>query len=148
MAGSASAITIQLTTSWSVFASYEHFWTPSLRTSLYGSYLEVSRNAAAAMPRLAATASGASDRAGVQHGLVDVELSARARQWNVTKDFYVGLDVIYSKLNTASINGGLPYHPDVRVRHRTSGWHLLRRPTRTGFGHLARSPRHRSLMMA
>jgi hypothetical protein len=31
------------TTAWSVFASYEHFWTPSLRTSVYGSYLDLSR---------------------------------------------------------------------------------------------------------
>ena len=30
-------------------------------------------------------------------------------QWNVTKDFYVGLDVIYNRLNSASINGGNPY---------------------------------------
>jgi hypothetical protein len=35
-------------------------------------------------------------------------------QWNVTKDFYLGLDVLYSKLQSASINatnvipGGFP----------------------------------------
>ena len=34
----------ELTTAWSVFASYEHFWTPSLRTSLYGSYVDYSRS--------------------------------------------------------------------------------------------------------
>jgi len=32
-------------------------------------------------------------------------------QWNVTKDFYVGLDVIYMKLNSASINNGAPFVP-------------------------------------
>ena len=40
---------IQLTTAWSVFASYEHFWTPALRTDLYGSYLSVRYNATANM---------------------------------------------------------------------------------------------------
>jgi hypothetical protein len=96
---------IQLTTSWSVFASYEHFWTPSLRTSLYGSYLAVSR--------------GALGNAQVCSSLVvagtpcdqDWQMSTvgSRTQWNVTKDFYVGVDVIYNRLNTASINGGLPF---------------------------------------
>ena len=31
---------IELTTAWSAVASYEHFWTPSLRTSLYGTYVD------------------------------------------------------------------------------------------------------------
>jgi hypothetical protein len=30
-------------------------------------------------------------------------------QWNVTKDFYVGIDVIYSKLQGANINNGAPF---------------------------------------
>ena len=36
--------TIQLTTAWSVQAAYEHFWTPSLRTSLVGAYTDISYN--------------------------------------------------------------------------------------------------------
>ena len=31
-------------------------------------------------------------------------------QWNITKDFYVGLDVIYSKLNTATHQQRLAVH--------------------------------------
>jgi hypothetical protein len=30
-------------------------------------------------------------------------------QWNITKDFYVGLDVIYNKLNGVSLNGDQPF---------------------------------------
>jgi hypothetical protein len=32
-------------------------------------------------------------------------------QWNVTKDFYVGVDVIYSNLNSATINNGAAFVP-------------------------------------
>ena len=38
---------VQLTTAWGVNAAYEHFWTPSLRTSLVGGYFESKQNAAA-----------------------------------------------------------------------------------------------------
>jgi hypothetical protein len=97
---------IQLTTSWSVFASYEHFWTPSLRTSLYGSYLEVSRGALGN----AQVCNGAGVSVALTCNMDWSMATVGSRtQWNVTKDFYVGLDVIYSKMNTASINNGLPY---------------------------------------
>ncbi len=35
---------VNLTTAWSVQAAYEHFWTPSLRTSLVGAYTDISYN--------------------------------------------------------------------------------------------------------
>ena len=38
---------LQLTTAWSVSAAFEHLWTPALKTSIYGSYIDVSHNAAA-----------------------------------------------------------------------------------------------------
>ncbi len=37
---------IQLTTAWSASLAFEHLWTPALRTSWYGSYIDVSHNAA------------------------------------------------------------------------------------------------------
>ena len=39
------ASSVSLTTVWSVQAAYEHFWTPSLRTSLVGAYTDISYNA-------------------------------------------------------------------------------------------------------
>ena len=121
---------------WSVFASYEHFWTPSLRTSLYGSYVGSLAHCGSAMPSCAPAQA-------VRHQ----RLRARSRatrtgrswtvgsrsQWNVTKDLYVGLDVIYSKLNTASINGGWPFTLGAAAdaTGRPSG--STRRPTRTRF---------------
>jgi hypothetical protein len=101
---------LNLTTGFSVFASYEHFWTPSLRTSVYGSYVELQHNAAAktAFCQVAAplAANGATvanqGYLGCSPDWSQYVLGSRS-QWNVTKDFYVGLDVIYSKLNSAAI---------------------------------------------
>jgi Porin subfamily len=103
----------ELTTAWSVFASYEHFWTPSLRTSLYGSYLNIERSDALN------NAMCGSNTAGVLGGQLIGAATTRAggcdldssqwnigsrSQWNVTKDFYVGVDVIYHKLRSATLN--------------------------------------------
>lgn len=106
---------IQLTTAWSVFASYEHFWTPALRTSLYGSYLDVSRNDAGNFNACIGTGMviGASVTGLAGSGFISPLTPCNANwqvwsvgsrsQWNVTKDFYVGVDVIYSKLNTMDV---------------------------------------------
>ena len=96
---------IQLTTGWSVFGSYEHFWTPSLRTSIYGTYVELSHNDTA---KTAICATQGTTTSAFQGVTCNPDWSSWAvgtrSQWNVTKDLYVGLDVIYLKLNTASPN--------------------------------------------
>jgi hypothetical protein len=97
---------INLTTAWSVFASYEHFWTPSLRTSLYGSYLAVNYNDSAKgqfCANLANSVTGTSTGLGGLNctpNWSSWDIGTRS-QWNVTKDFYIGVDVIYSKFNSA-----------------------------------------------
>jgi hypothetical protein len=100
---------VELTTGWSVFASYEHFWTPALRTSLYGSYVELSHNDTA-KTAICATQGGAASAfqggAGCNPDWSQWAVGSRS-QWNITKDLYVGLDVIYLKLNTASTASGL-----------------------------------------
>jgi hypothetical protein len=98
----------ELTTAWSVFASYEHFWTPNLRTSVYGSYLDVSRpdnlNDAMCTSGIVNDASIGFTRAtGCDLDGSSWTLGTRS-QWNITKDLYVGLDVMYAKLNTSSFN--------------------------------------------
>jgi hypothetical protein len=103
--------TIQLTTAWSVFASYEHFWTPALRTSIYGSYLDVSYNdvtklqfCTAVAGALTTVSNPGAGGAGCSPNWSTWNIGSRS-QWNITKDLYVGVDVIYSKLNTATIGG-------------------------------------------
>jgi hypothetical protein len=95
---------LQLTTAWGVNASYEHFWTPSLRTSLYGAYMKVSYNdTAKAIVCGNANAGGQSGLWGVTSdtncnpGYSEWGFGSRT-QWNVTKDFYMGVDVYYVKL--------------------------------------------------
>jgi hypothetical protein len=100
---------IQLTTAWSVFASYEHFWTPALRTSVYGSYLDVSFNGTATAQYCGfyaantATFGAGAGGAGCNPNWSAWNIGTRS-QWNITKDLYVGVDVMYSKMNTSTIN--------------------------------------------
>jgi hypothetical protein len=99
---------IHLTTAWSVFASYEHFWTPALRTDLYGSYLAVRFDSTAntmMCAGFAAAIPGAGTPAtGCNMNWNQWDIGTRS-QWNITKDFYIGLDVIYSRLETATLGG-------------------------------------------
>jgi hypothetical protein len=98
---------IEKTTAWSAFASFEHFWTPSLRTSIYGSYLDISHNANGAAIACAGLRVAYAVAAGAQ---CDPDWSAwnigSRSQWNIQKDFYVGVDVIYQRLNTVTVGGG------------------------------------------
>jgi hypothetical protein len=98
---------VHLTTAWSAFASYEHFWTPSLRTSWYGSYLKVTQDDIATLGFCTIATTGSASISGATVAGCTPNWSAwnfgTRSQWNVTKDFYVGLDVIYSRINSASL---------------------------------------------
>ncbi len=110
---------VELTSAWGVNAAYEHFWNPRWRTSLYGGYAAVSYGSTAnnilcasqgtANGAVAGNGSLAVARAGCDMDWQTWWVGSRT-QWNVTKDFYMGLDVLYSKLMTADLNqagGGL-----------------------------------------
>ena len=91
-----------------MFASYEHFWTPSLRTSLYGSYLNISRgdglnNAMCASGLYNPATVGNTRATGCDLDSSQWNIGSRS-QWNITKDLYVGVDFIYHKVNTATYN--------------------------------------------
>jgi len=98
-AGTASEIS--LATAWNVNAAYDHFWNARWRTSLYGGYAAVSYDAL-----------GQSELCGFGQAPVangcdmnwQVWWLGSRTQWNVTKDFYLGLDVLYSKLQTALLS--------------------------------------------
>jgi len=109
---------VELTTAWGVNAAYEHFWTPSLRTSVYGSYMSVQYNNNAKQMISTATCNsfpisggnvvtGVSAPAGSLTGMSNCDPNwswwgvGSRTQWNVTKDFYMGVDVYYTRLNTA-----------------------------------------------
>jgi porin-like protein len=106
---------------WGINASYEHFWNPRWRTSLYGGYTSVSYNGQAnailctlqgsgvAVGPAATAGIGAFAAAGpgCDNNWTSWWIGSRT-QWNVTKDFYMGLDVAYLKVDGASTSSGQP----------------------------------------
>ena len=126
---------ILLTNAWSVNAGYEHFWNQRWQTSVYGGYTKVwydhvvDNIAAQHLPTPAAGGVACGEPVlgiiwppvSVGNGALNscnpnfsyYQLGTRT-QWNVTKDFYMGVDVNYTHLNTAykgtSTNpGGIVY---------------------------------------
>ena len=109
---------INLTTAWGIAGGWEHFWTPSLRTSIHGSYVTVRYNAQANAQLCGSQTAGGT---GAQHAQLRCarrgpatrtgatwQVGART-QWNVTKDFYMGVDLAYYKLQTASAGAVVNY---------------------------------------
>ena len=110
--GALNATSQELTTAWNLNAAYEHFWNPRWRTSLYGGYAAVSYNNHGNAMLCVAVGDGtgagttALANAGCDNNWSTWWVGTRT-QWNVTKDFYMGVDVLYSKLQTAASSTGL-----------------------------------------
>jgi hypothetical protein len=113
---------IHLTNAWSVNAGYEHFWNPRWRTSLYGGYTRIWYDQTVtnmAAQHLPTPAVGAFACGQAVEGAVWPPLSigngstnscspnfsfwqvGSRTQWNITKDFFMGVDITYTHLNTA-----------------------------------------------
>jgi Porin subfamily len=119
---------IQLTTVWGINAAYDHLWLPNFRTSIYGSYIANRYNDAANTAICSAQlnaaggaiqfAGGASTGPAAFPGTSNVavcnnnfnwwQIGSRT-QYNFTPWFYVGFDVIYQKLETASRDAVVTY---------------------------------------
>ncbi len=101
-----------LTTAWSVNAAYEHHWTPSVHQSFVGAYEAVSYNSQAnamlcELQGQGVIAAGAfSATPGCNNNWSTWGASSRL-QWDVTKSFYLGVEVMYNHLNSASSATGL-----------------------------------------
>jgi hypothetical protein len=114
---------VQLTTAWGINAAYDHLWTPQLRTSIYGSYLRVEygNNANLAIcnaqttPNFAGTGFATPSAIAGSIAFTGLQVAQGAcnnnfnwwqigsrTQYNFTPWFYVGFDVIYQKLESAS----------------------------------------------
>ena len=118
LTGANLATDISLTTAWNINAAYEHFWSPRWRTSLYGGYAAVTYDGAAnaqlctgiggagANLNGAFVAGLAVANAGCDNNWQTWWVGTRT-QWNVTKDFYMGLDVLYQKLQSGSLVNGV-----------------------------------------
>jgi len=121
---------VQLTTAWGINAAYDHLWTPQLRSSIYASYLrtEYGNNAnlaicnAQATPNIAGTGFAQPSAVGGAIAFTGLQVAQGAcnnnfnwwqigsrTQYNFTPWFYVGFDVIYQKLESASAGAQVTY---------------------------------------
>jgi hypothetical protein len=114
--GTADTTSCQLTTAWGFNASYEHYWTPQWHQSVFGAYYVVNYNSAANAMLCSAQGNGngllgsaAVAVAGCNNNWSTWAVGTRL-QYDVTKSFYVGVEVLYDDLRSAtsgcsSING-------------------------------------------
>ena len=93
---------MDLTTAWGLNAAYDHHWSTQWKTSLYGGYAAVSYNTTA-NATLCGLETGSA--AGCDNNWSTYWVGSRT-QWNITKNLYVGLDVLYSKLKSANPGTG------------------------------------------
>jgi hypothetical protein len=106
--GTANTTSCQLTTSWGFNASYEHYWTPEWHQSIYGAYGEVDYNSSANAMLCAVEGNGnglagaaAAPVPGCNNDWSTWGVGTRL-QWDVTKSFYVGVEVMYEDLHSAT----------------------------------------------
>jgi len=112
-----------LTSAWSVNASYEHYWTPAVHQSLAGVYAAVNYNSQANSILCAAESAGTNvQQIGGGLGTAAVAAAgcnnnwsmwgiASRLQWDVTKTFYLGVELLYDHMNSASSATGLLPNP-------------------------------------
>jgi hypothetical protein len=101
----ATGTAVELTTTWGINGFYEHHWNPKWKTSLYGGYVEVDYDATAALEICASPA--------VNFTVVNCTpnfswwQAGTRTQWNPHPDLDIGLDVLWTHLNTAFKGAGV-----------------------------------------
>jgi len=115
-----TATGLHLTSTWAVNAAFEHHWNPAWQTSVYGGYAEVKYDSTAngilcgmegdsVLPAHKFNATGVGTSATALNGC-DNNWSTwwvgSRTQWNVSPTFYMGVDVLYRKLNSANLADG------------------------------------------
>ena len=98
----------QLTTAWSASIMFEHLWTPALRTSLYGSYIDVSHNAAGNFLICNNGAAGVFTPGNPALTGCNADWQAwnvgSRTQWEPVRGLIMGIDVIYNKQESSRSN--------------------------------------------
>jgi Porin subfamily len=106
--GAGNTTSCNLTTSWGFNAAYEHHWSPAWQSSVYGGWDTVRYNTQANAMLCSAAGFG---NGGVGTGAVaaagcnnnwSVWFVGSRTQWSVSKTFYMGFDVTYEQLNSAT----------------------------------------------
>jgi len=109
-----------LTSAWGINAAYEHYWNPAWHTSLYGAYYQVTygKGTGSATANLCSATGFGNTLAGtlaVAGPGCNMDWSTwgigSRTQWDVTKTFYLGVDVLYTNLHSAQTGTGLVVGP-------------------------------------
>ncbi len=85
-------------------AAFEHNWNPHWKTSLYGGYGEFNYNDTAnaiLCAKAGILTAAPTSAAGCNNDFSYWNIGSRT-QWTINNGLYIGLDVVYEKLNTAS----------------------------------------------
>ena len=107
MASSAAGTGIELTTAWGVNAAYEHFWNKRWQTSVYGAYTATSYDATANLQLCTAESRGVRWLLQLRHRRLTCDNNFQTwtvgtrTQFNLDCQTYIGVDVVYQKLQTA-----------------------------------------------
>ena len=112
---------VELTRVWSIIAAYQHIWNPKWKTSVFGGYVKVDYNTSATniinshLPRAAGSAPCGVPAAGAVWPPIGIvagngnscnpdfsffEVGTRT-QWNPVPQLDIGVEVLYTHLNTA-----------------------------------------------
>jgi hypothetical protein len=106
----------QLTTGWSVNASYEHYWTPQFHESFVFGFLRTQYDSQAnAILCVQEGAAGAGSvgtgslaiAAPGCHNNFDLWSGSTRLQYDVTKTFYLGVEFLYQHLDSAQLPGNV-----------------------------------------
>jgi hypothetical protein len=98
---------LELTTVWSITAAIQHYWTPALRTSVFGSYNSVDYNGAAST-LICNNANGPFRTVGGASGTAvtgcnpDINVWGVGTRtiWNPVPNLDIGVEVVYAKIET------------------------------------------------
>jgi hypothetical protein len=100
---------IELTRAWSINAGYQHIWNPKWRTSVFGGYVNIdygsnatalicASRAVGGMPLTLGAAQPVGFNCSPDFSFFEV---GTRTQWNPVPQLDIGLEILYSKLNTA-----------------------------------------------
>jgi len=88
--GPTSAGTIQTTKAWSIAAGFRHFWTPALRSSIFGAYTNIDQPALSTLND-------------IKYWNVGVNTI-----WSPVRNLDLGLEVVYHNIQSRTQAGGVP----------------------------------------
>lgn len=95
---------LELIESWGLMALVEHYWTPALRTSVFGTYSEVNWNGAATAAFCASGAGvvGPSTIVGTCNPDFQIWQVGTKTVWNPVANLDIGVELLYTNINTDS----------------------------------------------